>query len=197
KRQTGKQLEKQVIEQVKETTNILREQKEEVERKAIIDELTGIYNRRYFEAKLEDELTLAKRFRTNLCLIMFDIDFFKNINDTYGHQAGDSILQEMALTAGSLMSSVDSLCRYGGEEFVIILPETKIEQAIDIAEKLRSEIEEHVFYVGDKIVNVTISAGIAEYPTHSLLKQGLIEKADSALYQAKNSNRNNVKIAIK
>lgn len=197
KRQTGRQLEKEVIEQVKETTSILREQKEESERKAIIDELTGVYNRRYFEAKLEDELTLAKRFRTNLCIIMFDIDHFKKINDTYGHQAGDGILHELALTAKSLMSSVDSLCRYGGEEFVIILPETKIEQAIDLAEKLRSEVEEHIFYIGDKIINVTISAGIAEYPTHALLKQGLIEKADSALYYAKNTGRNNIKIAIK
>jgi diguanylate cyclase (GGDEF)-like protein len=197
KRQTGKQLEKEVIEQVKETTSILREQKEESERKAIMDELTGIYNRRYFEAKLEDELTLAKRFRSNLCLIMFDIDHFKNINDTYGHQAGDSILAELALTAKSLMSSVDSLCRYGGEEFAIILPETKIEEAIDLAEKLRNEVEEHLFYIGDKVINITISAGIAEYPTHALLKQGLIEKADSALYYAKNTGRNNIKIAIK
>lgn len=197
KRQTGRQLEKEVIEQVKETTSILREQKEESERKAIIDELTGVYNRRYFEAKLEDELTLAKRFRTNLCLVIFDIDHFKKINDTYGHQAGDSILQELALTSKSLMSSVDSLCRYGGEEFAIILPETKIDQAIDLAEKLRSEVEEHVFYVGDKIINVTISAGIAEYPTHALLKHGLLEKADRALYYAKNTGRNNIKIAIK
>ncbi len=197
KRQTGKQLEKEVIEQVKETTSILREQKEEIERKAIIDELTGVYNRRYFEAKLEDELILAKRFRSNLCLIIFDIDYFKKINDTYGHQAGDSVLQELALTAKSLMSSVDSLCRYGGEEFAIILPETRIEQAIDLAEKLRSEIEEHIFYIGDKIINVTISAGIAEYPTHALLKQGLIEKADKALYYAKNTGRNNIKLAIK
>jgi len=197
KRQTGRQLEKEVIEQVKETTSILREQKEESERKAIIDGLTGVYNRRYFEAKLEDELILAKRFRTNLCLIIFDIDHFKKINDTYGHQAGDSILQELALTAKSLMSSVDSLCRYGGEEFAIILPETKIEQAIDLTEKLRSEVEEHAFYIGDKIINVTISAGISEYPTHALLKQGLIEKADSALYYAKNTGRNNIKLAIK
>jgi diguanylate cyclase (GGDEF)-like protein len=197
KRQTGKQLEKEVIEQVKETTNILREQKEDSERKAIIDELTGAFNRRFFEAKIEDELNLAKRFRTKMSLIIFDIDHFKKINDTYGHQAGDTVLHEIGTVIKGLMSSVDSLCRYGGEEFAVIMPETSVEDAIDTAEKLRKAVEEHAFYGGETLINVTISLGISEYPTHGIIKEALVEKADGALYQAKKSGRNNTKIAIK
>lgn len=197
KRQTGKQLEKEVKEQVKETTSILREQKEDVERKAVIDELTGVFNRRYFETRLEEELTLARRFRTKLCLVMFDIDHFKKVNDTYGHQAGDTILQEVTEVAKASLSSVDAQCRYGGEEFCIIMPETEIEEAIDIAEKVRESIETHAFYGGDTLIKVTISLGIAEYPTHATMKEALIEKADKALYNAKQTGRNNTKIAIK
>lgn len=146
KRQTGKQLEREVIEQVKETTSILREQKEESERKAIIDELTGAFNRRYFETKLEDELSLAKRFRMKLCLLMADIDHFKNINDTYGHRVGDVILQELVSVIKENISSTDFLCRYGGEEFTIILTETDLEKGQQVAEKIRKSIEEHIFF---------------------------------------------------
>ncbi len=197
KRQTGKQLEKEVIEQVRETTNILREQKEMSEKKAIIDELTGAFNRRYFETKLEDELTLAKRFRMKLSLLIVDIDHFKRINDTYGHQTGDAVLQEVVAVIKSNLSSTDFLCRYGGEEFAIILTETGIEEAEQIAEKIRKAIEEHIFFSGSKIIPVRISAGIAEYPMHAVIKQMLIEKADKALYVAKNSGRNNIKVALK
>ncbi len=197
KRQTGKQLEKEVVEQIKESTSALVEQKEESERKAIIDSLTGCFNRRYFETKLEDELNLAKRFRTKIALIMFDIDHFKKVNDTYGHQAGDTVLQEVVVTAKSCLSSADSLCRYGGEEFAVIMPETEISEAIDIAERMRKAIEEHAFYGGETLINVTISIGISEYPEHAIIKEAIIEKADGALYTAKNSGRNNTKIAIK
>lgn len=197
KRQTGKQLEKEVIEQVKETTNILREQKEESDMKAILDELTGAYNRRFFESKIEDELNLAKRFRTKMSLIMFDIDHFKKINDTYGHQAGDTVLHEMGAVVRGLISSMDSLCRYGGEEFTVIMPETSLEEAAETAEKLRKAVEEHAFYGGETLINVTISLGISEYPAHGIMKEALVEKADAALYQAKKSGRNNSKVAIK
>ncbi len=197
KRQTGRQLEREVIHQVKETTHILREQKEDSERKAIVDVLTGAFNRRFFEAKLEDELTLAKRFRTKLSIIMFDIDHFKKVNDTYGHPAGDTVLREIGEVSRTLMSSVDSLCRYGGEEFTIIMPETAIEDAIDTAEKLRKAVEEHAFYGGETLINITISLGIAEYPAHGLIKEELISKADGALYSAKQGGRNNTKIAMK
>jgi diguanylate cyclase (GGDEF)-like protein len=128
---------------------------------------------------------------------MFDIDHFKNINDTYGHQTGDAVLHEIGEVVRGMMSSVDSMCRYGGEEFAVIMPETGIEEAIDTAEKIRKGIEEHAFYGGETLIPVTISLGIAEYPAHALIKQGLIEKADGALYGAKQGGRNNTKIAIK
>lgn len=197
KRQTGKQLEKEVVEQIKESTSALVEQKEESERRAIINQLTGVFNRRYFETKLEDELSLAKRFRTKLSLIIFDIDHFKNVNDTYGHQTGDTVLQEVVEAAKSCLSAADSLCRYGGEEFAAIMTETGIDEAIDIAERMRKAVEEHAFYGGDTLINVTISLGIAEYPEHAIMKEAIIHKADGALYTAKNSGRNNTKIAIK
>ena len=197
KRQTGKQLEKEVVEQIKESTSALIEQKEESERRAIMDQLTGAFNRRYFETRLEEELNLAKRFRNSMCLIMFDIDFFKKVNDTYGHQAGDAVLQEVVVAAKSCLSSADFLCRYGGEEFAVILSETKISEAIDIAERIRKAVEEHTFYSGEALINITISLGIAEYPEHAILKEAIIAKADGALYTAKRSGRNNTKIAIK
>jgi diguanylate cyclase (GGDEF)-like protein len=197
KRQTGKQLEKEVIEQVKETTSILREQKEESEKKAVMDELTGTFNRRYFETKLEDELTLAKRFRMKLSLLMIDIDHFKQINDNFGHQIGDVVLQETVAVIKNSLSSTDFLCRYGGEEFAVIMTETELEKAVEIAEKIRKEVEEHIFYGGDRIIPVRVSIGVAEYPANAVIKQILIEKADQALYQAKNSGRNNVKAALK
>jgi diguanylate cyclase (GGDEF)-like protein len=197
KRQTGKQLEKEVVEQIKESTSALIEQKEESERRAIMDQLTGAFNRRYFETRLEEELNLAKRFRNSMCLIMFDIDFFKKVNDTYGHQAGDAVLQEVVVAAKSCLSSADFLCRYGGEEFAVILSETKISEAIDIAERIRKAVEEHTFYSGETLINITISLGIAEYPEHAILKEAIIAKADGALYTAKRSGRNNTKIAIK
>lgn len=197
KRQTGKQLEKEVVEQIKESTSALIEQKEESERRAIMDQLTGAFNRRYFETRLEEELNLAKRFRNSMCLIMLDIDFFKKVNDTYGHQAGDAVLQEVVVAAKSCLSSADFLCRYGGEEFAVILSETKISEAIDIAERIRKAVEEHTFYSGETLINITISLGIAEYPEHAILKEAIIAKADGALYTAKRSGRNNTKIAIK
>ena len=197
KRQTGKSLEKEVKEQVKETTHILREQKEDSEKKAIVDELTGAFNRRYFETKLEEELSLAKRFRNKLALIMFDIDHFKVINDKYGHQVGDSVLQEVIEVVKPVLSSTDFLCRYGGEEFAVIMPETDIEEAIDTAESLRKTVEGHAFYGRDNLLDVRISLGVSEYPSHALIKQGLIEKADTALYYAKQTGRNNTKIAMK
>ncbi|MEI7542699.1 MAG: GGDEF domain-containing protein [bacterium] len=195
KRQTGKQLEKEVVEQIKESTSVLLEQKEDSERKAIMDQLTGSFNRRYFETRIDEELSLAKRFRNKMSLIMFDIDYFKKVNDTYGHQAGDTVLAEVAETAKSCLRSADSLCRYGGEEFSVIMPETGINEAYEVAERMRKLIEDHAFYGGNTLINVTISIGISEYPEHAIIKEKLIEKADAALYNAKNSGRNNTKSA--
>jgi two-component system, cell cycle response regulator len=173
------------------------EQKEDSERRAIIDQLTGCFNRRYFETRMDEELSLAKRFRNKMCMIMFDIDHFKKVNDTYGHQAGDTVLMEVSAVAKGCLRGEDYLCRYGGEEFAIIMPETSVDEAHEVAERMRKLIEEHAFYGGNQLINVTISLGIAEYPEHAIIKEKLIEKADAALYAAKNSGRNNTKIAEK
>ena len=206
KRQTGKQLEKEVIEQVKETTSILKEQKEESEKKAVMDELTGTFNRRYFETKLEDELTLAKRFRMKLSLLMIDIDHFKQINDNFGHQIGDVVLQETVAVIKNSLSSTDFLCRYGGEEFVAGLPHTAMSDAMSIADELRTAIWREKFFRGgesgaeeygsplrNRYANVTVSIGVA-----SLLKgvdsapEDMITRADQKLYEAKKSGKNRV-----
>ena len=197
KRQTGRQLEKEVVEQIKESTSVLMEQKEDSERKAIMDQLTGCFNRRYFETRMDEELSLAKRFRNKMCLIMLDIDHFKNVNDTYGHQAGDTVLTEVVETAKGCLRGADYLCRYGGEEFAVVMPETSVEEAFEVAERMRKLIEEHAFYGGNTLINVTISLGVSEYPEHAIIKEKLIEKADEALYAAKNSGRNNTKTAEK
>jgi diguanylate cyclase (GGDEF)-like protein len=197
KRQTGRQLEKEVVEQIKESTSVLIEQKEDSERRAIIDALTGTFNRRYFETRISEELSLAKRFRNKMCLVMFDIDYFKKVNDTYGHQAGDTVLQEVAVTAKSCLRAADFLCRYGGEEFTVIMPETAVDEAFEVAERMRKMIEEHAFYGGETLINITVSLGIAEYPEHAIIKEKIIEKADQALYAAKESGRNKVIIANK
>jgi diguanylate cyclase (GGDEF)-like protein len=197
RRQTGKRLEKEVVEQIKESTSVLMEQKEDSERRAITDQLTGCFNRRYFETRMDEELSLANRFKNKMCLIMLDIDHFKNVNDTYGHQAGDTVLAEVAETAKSCLRGEDYLCRYGGEEFTVVMPETKTEEAHEVAERMRKLIEEHAFYGGNTLINITISLGIAEYPENAIIKEKLIEKADEALYAAKNAGRNNTKIAAK
>ncbi len=197
KRQTGKQLEKEVQEQVKETAQILIEKMEESEIKAITDALTGVFNRRYFETRIEQELKLAKRFQNQLSLIMLDIDHFKDINDTYGHQTGDLVLQEIVTVVKGTISSTDFLFRYGGEEFAVIMQETPVDKAFEIAENMRKAVQEHTFYGGNKVINVTISLGVAEYPAHAIIKHVLVEKADDALYYAKQTGRNNTKIAVK
>jgi len=197
KRQTGKQLEKEVQEQVKETAQILIEKMEDSELKAITDGLTGAFNRRYFETRIEQELKLAKRVQNPLSLIMFDIDHFKDVNDTYGHQTGDLVLQEIVTVVKNTISSTDFIFRYGGEEFAVIMQETPLDGAFTIAENMRKAVQEHTFYGGEKIINVTISLGVAEYPANAIIKHVLIEKADEALYLAKQSGRNNTKPANK
>ncbi len=197
KSQTGKKLEKEVVEQVKKTEKAIMEQMQESEAKAVTDALTGIFNRRYFETKIDQELTLAKRFKSPLALIIFDIDHFKIVNDTYGHQTGDHVLTEVANVAKAALSHTDTLCRYGGEEFAVVMPETKADEAFVKAEEIRKKIEEHLFYGEEKILNIRISLGVSEYPAHAILKKALVEKADAALYNAKQSGRNNTKLAVK
>ncbi len=167
---------------------------EETRRLAITDSLTGLFNHRYFQDCLTREVERCKRYYHEMSLLLLDIDYFKVFNDTYGHLRGDEILKELAGVLKKMVRSTDILARYGGEEFVIILPETTKDTARRIAEKIRMVIKKHKFK-GEKILpekNLTVSVGVASYPSDAEAPRYLVEKADKALYKAKNSGRNRV-----
>jgi len=153
------------------------------------DALTGIYNRRFLESRLKDECDRQRRHAQQLSLIMIDIDFFKNVNDSYGHQCGDMVLQSVAAKAASIIRSTDFIARYGGEEFCCLLPETNAAAAEIVAENLRKHIEEMENSFENNVVKVTISLGISSFVSEDS-PDSLLKRADDALYQAKHSGRN-------
>lgn len=161
---------------------------------AITDGLTKIYNHRFFQELFEKEFKRSDRYGTIFSLIMLDIDFFKKINDTYGHLAGDEILKEIAVLIKGCLRSMDIVARYGGEEFAILLPETNLEEAILTAERIRRAIEQNDFETPDnQIINVTVSQGVTSYPAQDISSRSdLVSKADTCLYEAKESGRNKV-----
>lgn len=156
------------------------------------DSLTGIYNRRYLESKLNDEFIRHKRYSGNLSIIMFDIDHFKRVNDEYGHQCGDFILKSLSSRISSLIRNVDCLARYGGEEFCSILPETGLNNALIVAERFRTAIVEQENHYNGMVVKVTISLGVAEIREGIQSAEQLLNKADEAMYHAKRTGRNRV-----
>lgn len=160
--------------------------KKELEKLATIDKLTGIYNRRRFEEFLQIEMEVAKRHSQPLSLILVDIDHFKSVNDTYGHQTGDMVLSQTTKIISQNLRKSDIFGRWGGEEFVVICPQTNKSEAFVLAEKLRTAIEKHEF---KKVGHKTICLGIAELE-HEDNEKTLVEKADKALYEAKNGGRN-------
>jgi len=162
-----------------------------LEKKAYKDNLTGISNRENFEDMFSVEIASAKQNNTPLSLIIFDIDHFKLVNDTYGHQAGDVILIDLVTVVGSSIKNRDIFARWGGEEFVILTPSTDITGASNLAEKLRKIIASYTFnYVEE---GITASFGVAQLVSHDV-KRSLFEKADKALYEAKKNGRNRVEI---
>lgn len=158
----------------------------------IKDSLTGIYNRRYLEAKLNDEFLRNKRYNGSLSIIMFDIDHFKLVNDEHGHQCGDFILKSLSSRISSLIRNVDCLARYGGEEFCSILPETGLSNALIVAERFRTAIMEQENLYNGMVIKVTISLGVAEIREGIHSAEHLLSKADEAMYHAKKSGRNKV-----
>lgn len=160
----------------------------------IIDELTGLYNYRYFRLKLLDEIRRSDRYHQQLTILMIDVDFFKNINDTQGHQTGNIILQEIVSIIKHAVRDVDIVARYGGEEFVVILPQTDLKNALAIAERMRFQIDRAFFTnsQGQRDVKVTVSIGAAAYPDGLVTIEQLLEKVDQAMYKAKNGGRNKV-----
>jgi len=157
------------------------------------DDLTGVYNRRYFMEALERELSKAKRYRSELVLCMLDLDHFKEVNDTYGHPAGDMVLREIGQMLKECIRQSDLICRYGGEEFAVILPSTQLEKARIVCERFRGTVNQHQFKYNSSQINVTVSIGVAAF-NHSIPESvnDLIAKADEALYQAKTEGRNRV-----
>ncbi|HBI14378.1 MAG TPA: sensor domain-containing diguanylate cyclase [Desulfobulbaceae bacterium] len=160
----------------------------------MIDSLTGVHNRRCFEAHLKEEVERHKRYGHPLSLIMFDIDYFKQVNDTYGHQCGDYILREIAELINNSIRSEDRLARYGGEEFCCILPETTLEAAAILAERLRKKIADHVFEYEQDRVRLTISLGVSAMNLNTTTADALLKNADDGLYSAKNRGRNQIEV---
>ncbi|MBI4833410.1 MAG: GGDEF domain-containing protein [Planctomycetes bacterium] len=159
------------------------------------DELTGLYNRRYFKEVFEDELARTRRYGGLLSLVLLDIDHFKQINDCYGHSAGDKILQEMASIIKGNARGVDTSVRYGGEEFAVLLPGVGTRAAHLFAERLRAIIEGHEFNIGSEHIKLTISGGVCKWTSELDSMPSMINEADKYLYQAKESGRNKILVA--
>jgi diguanylate cyclase (GGDEF)-like protein len=161
---------------------------------AFTDYLTGLRTRGYFEQQLELEFKRSERKDTGFALLMVDIDYFKQLNDRYGHHIGDKVLREVTALLATDMREVDTVARYGGEEFVIVLPETSEIEAVYVAQRLRKAVQQARFQVepGGTGQQLTISIGIAMFPRDAQSRRGLIEAADVALYAAKKSGRNQV-----
>jgi diguanylate cyclase (GGDEF)-like protein len=155
----------------------------------IRDGLTGIYNRRHFESRLAAECERHQRYDRKLSLIMIDIDFFKAVNDSYGHQCGDQVLREVASGIASVIRTSDCLARYGGEEFCCLLPETALANAVMLAELFRRHVEDMAIEQDCNQLKVTISLGVAEYGEMDTAET-LLKRADEALYEAKRTGRN-------
>jgi diguanylate cyclase (GGDEF)-like protein len=156
------------------------------------DPLTGLYNRRYLDATLEREIARCQREGQSLALIMCDIDYFKTINDTYGHQAGDEVLMQFGSMLSIMVRTCDVACRYGGEEFILLLPTMPLDIAMQRAEKLRQMFADNIVEFGDFRLQRTASIGVAIYPQHGKSAHELIKSADRALYDAKAAGRDRV-----
>jgi diguanylate cyclase (GGDEF)-like protein len=160
---------------------------------AVYDTLTNVHNRRYFDERLGVETQKSFFSNTPLSLVMVDIDYFKKVNDTFGHTEGDKVLLKIASLLKNSVRKDDTVARYGGEEFALILPGAKLEITSMIAERIRRLVETTLFEVGDNQIHLTISLGISNLPAHrARSKEELVKMADLALYQAKGGGRNRV-----
>ncbi|MFR1672617.1 MAG: GGDEF domain-containing protein, partial [Candidatus Gastranaerophilaceae bacterium] len=162
-------------------------------RLATTDGLTELYNHRYFQEQMRMQVEQSKRYNSNFSLIIIDIDYFKRFNDTFGHQSGDAVLRQVAFTLKKNVRATDIVCRYGGEEMSIILPNTGKDEAFSTAEKICRRVAEKKFKLsGDKESNVTISLGVATFPFDGEEASSIIDTADKRLYNAKHNGRNQV-----
>ena len=167
---------------------------DQLREQAIRDPLTDLFNRRYLDETLERELSRAEREKYPLCIVMMDLDHFKTVNDVYGHEAGDVVLKSLAEKVMEQCRHGDFACRYGGEEFVLVMPNICIESTSRRARELHQNIEEMNITYGRFNLSVTTSMGIACYPAHGTTKEELLRAADKALYRSKHSGRNCVSV---
>jgi diguanylate cyclase (GGDEF)-like protein len=161
---------------------------ERVKQLAYIDGLTGIFNRRFFEMRISEEMERARRFNAGMSVIMIDIDQFKKLNDEFGHLLGDEVLRQVSSLFHQQLRKIDVVCRYGGEEFAILLSQTDPQYSLSIAEKLRRVVESWQFPGVPR--SVSISAGVASFPEHGTTRDELMKAADAGLYAAKQNGRN-------
>lgn len=166
--------------------------KNRISEQAIRDPLTNLFNRRFLNEFMERELALARRNQKPLAVVMLDLDHFKQLNDQFGHQTGDTVIEMVAKHLLRQSRRTDILFRYGGEEFLVILPNTTSAQAKHLAENWRVHVEQAQVFAKHQAVNITLSAGVACYPEHGTTAFNLIQAADEALYQAKAAGRNQV-----
>lgn len=180
---------------VRDVTEISHYQAELI-RLANIDGLTEVNNRLYFEKRISEEVSRHLRFKRPMCIVMLDIDFFKSVNDNLGHQYGDFVLKELSRLILGRIREIDILSRYGGEEFIIILPETDLEEGIHVAESLRELIENHQFLSNGKKLTITISLGVSVLDENNNNSEKIIRDADEALYLSKEKGRNRVSTIV-
>jgi diguanylate cyclase (GGDEF)-like protein len=167
------------------------------EQLTITDDLTKLFNSRYLNLYVGREIKRCKRHGIPLSIIFLDLDGFKGINDAFGHLAGSSTLTEVGGILAEAVRESDILARYGGDEFVVVLPETPASGALVIAERIRKSIEQHVFLAGQGLAaRISASVGIASYPDHALTPEGLIQKADQAMYRVKERDKNGIEVAV-
>ncbi|HQN65814.1 MAG TPA: GGDEF domain-containing protein [Methylophilus sp.] len=159
------------------------------------DELTGLYTRRYIIQRLRSVIPESKRHHLNCCVAMMDVDFFKKVNDTYGHAAGDDVLRTVGLLIANELRQGDIIARFGGEEFLIMLPMTDIQAAQHLVERLRQSIENQKFMFEGQVISVTASFGVTSLAPNDNAER-MIERADKALFQAKNAGRNRIETML-
>ncbi len=190
------QIERRTIESVADMCATAIQNTQHVERVrqlAYIDGLTGIFNRRFFELRITEEIERASRFNLPLVVLMTDIDHFKRLNDEFGHLLGDEVLRQVSSIWSQQLRKIDVVCRYGGDEFAILLPQTRAPQALQVAEKVRHIMAKWQFpgVPGP----VTVSVGAAIFPANGTTRDELVQAADAGLYAAKEAGRNRVCLA--
>ncbi|HTJ73742.1 MAG TPA: GGDEF domain-containing protein [Acidimicrobiales bacterium] len=169
---------------------------EEAVRLSLTDGMTGLWNRRNFDLRLESELSRAVRFSEPFAVVFVELDQMKVVNDSYGHQAGDTVLIELARRLTEAVREVDVVARWGGDEFTLLLPKTGLAGALALAEKIRAAVANSPFEIDTGSLDITISVGVAAYPEHGDAGKDLVAAADAAMYQAKARGRNRVEIPV-